>query len=261
MSIETLEIEVSNWKKMNKKPYNNKPIPAPSTVKIQKMLANHGLASRRTIEQWLREGRILLNGKKAILGDRMASTDKIQVDGKVINLNVEKEETPEIIMYHKPIGEICSRESEGTTQSVFEALPEPVSGRWVMIGRLDVTTSGLLLFTNSGDLAHQMMHPKFGLTREYLVRVLGQVTPDMLSALSNGIELEDGFASFDKITQLAKGKGAANQWFQVALSEGRNREVRRMFEAVGLQVSRLIRIRFGKYRLPRDLEPGTWRSC
>jgi 23S rRNA pseudouridine2605 synthase len=231
----------------------------PTTVKIQKILANHGLASRRTIEQWLVEGRIIVNNKKAVLGDRMSLEDTVQVDGKVIHLK-PKLLQPQILMYHKPIGEICSKE-EGSIQSVFKALPKPDSGRWVMIGRLDVTTSGLLLFTNSGDLAHQMMHPKFGLMREYLVRVLGEVTPEIFQNLKNGVMLEDGFAEFEKITQLAKGKSAANQWFQVMLSEGRNREVRRMFESQGLTVSRLIRIRFGKYQLPRDLAPGDWRIC
>lgn len=240
-----------------------------STFKIQKVLANLGLASRRTIEKWLMEGKITLNHKKAMLGDRMSLKDVIQIDGKTVSLtsltsltsNVQR---PEVIMYHKPVGELCSKKSQENSQekiqSVFEALPRPPFGRWVMVGRLDVTTSGLLLFTNSGDLAHQMMHPKFGLTREYLVRVLGKITADSLSSLQKGIMLEDGWAQFDRIIPLAKGKGAANQWFKVALSEGRNREVRRIFEAHGLTVSRLIRIRFGQYRLPRDLSPGTWRS-
>lgn len=230
----------------------------PPTVKIQKMLANQGLASRRTIEKWLTEGKITVNNKKAILGDRMSFEDQVAIEGQIIYLKPIAER-PQIIMYHKPVGEICSKDNEGTIQSVFKSLPKPPSGRWVMIGRLDVNTSGLLLFTNSGDLAHSMMHPSFGLSREYLVRVLGEVAPDTISNLQQGVMLEDGLAVFDKITQLAKGKGAANQWFQVVLPEGRNREVRRMFETQGLKVSRLIRIRFGNYRLPRDLAPGAWK--
>lgn len=228
------------------------------TVKIQKMLANHGLASRRTIEKWLSEGRITLNDKPAVLGDRMSFNDKIAIEGRVVHLNPIAEQ-PQIIMYHKPVGEVCSANDEGNIPSVFRALPQPPSGRWVMIGRLDVSTSGLLLFTNSGDLAHSMMHPKFGLSREYLVRVLGEVTPEIMDRLERGVVLEDGVAHFDKLIKLEKGKGAANQWFQVVLQEGRNREVRRMFESQGLKVSRLIRIRFGTYRLPRDLTPGSWK--
>lgn len=227
------------------------------TVKIQKMLANNGLASRRTIEKWLSEGKISLNNKTAVLGDRMSFKDKIAIEGREVHLNPIAEQ-PQIIMYHKPLGEVCSKNDEGTLPSVFRALPKPPSGRWVMVGRLDVSTSGLLLFTNSGDLAHSMMHPKFGLTREYLVRVLGEVTPEITHQLQRGVMLEDGLAQFDKFVQLEKGRGAANQWFQVVLQEGRNREVRRMFESQGLKVSRLIRIRFGSYRLPRDLNPGSW---
>lgn len=227
-------------------------------MRVQKLLANKGLGSRRAIEKWIQEGKIKINGKIAILGQSISLKDTIYVDGQRIDLTLYTEEPTRVLIYHKPEGEICSREP-GVKQSVFSQLPFLKEGKWISVGRLDVNTSGLLLFTNNGDLAHRLMHPRFQLERQYAVRVLGKVTEHTLSRLKEGIKLEEGLCAFKSITPLEQGNGA-NHWFIVSLMEGKYREVRRLWETQNCIVSRLIRIKYGNVELPRRLRKGKWQE-
>ncbi|MEK6731688.1 MAG: 23S rRNA pseudouridine(2605) synthase RluB [Pseudomonadota bacterium] len=227
------------------------------TEKLQKVLANLGLGSRREIEKWIDEGRVRLNDRPAKLGDRASLGDKIHVDDKLIKQHSTHVTPTKILLYHKPEGEICSRSDPEGRRTVFEALPVIKKGRWIMIGRLDINSSGLLLFTNDGELANHLMHPASQIEREYQVRVLGDVTSEMIKRLTKGVRLEEGMAHFKSI-KLAGGRGA-NRWYKVILTEGKNREVRRLFESQGLKISRLMRVRFGSILLPRDLHPGRYR--
>ncbi|MGD8514072.1 MAG: pseudouridine synthase [Granulosicoccaceae bacterium] len=222
------------------------------TEKLQKVLARTGIGSRRDMEQWIRDGRIKINGKTATIGDRVGADDRISIDDKP--LKVSPQMTTRVLIYHKPVGEICTRSDPEGRPSVYAALPSLPSGRWIAIGRLDLNTSGLLLFTNDGELANRLMHPSSEIEREYAVRVLGEVDGDMLEQLQQGIELEDGPARFETI--IDAGGSGANHWYHVTLREGRNREVRRMWEATGVRVSRLMRIRFGPVQLPGRLRQG-----
>ena len=224
--------------------------------KIQKVLANAGLGSRRQIEEWLREGRIAMNGEIARLGDRMTAEDNIAVDGKAIQLQKSVAQKCRVILYHKPEGEICSRSDPEGRATVFDRLPTLRNGRWISVGRLDFNTSGVLLLTNHGALANRLMHPSSEIEREYAVRIQGQVTAEMLKKLKKGIRLEDGPAHFERIID-AGGEGS-NHWYHVLVREGRNRLVRRLWETQGVVVSRLIRIRFGHITLPRMLRRGKW---
>ena len=227
------------------------------TEKLQKALANNGIGSRREMERWIQEGRISVNGQKATLGDRVALTDQIRVDGHLISRNREK--TPcRILMYNKPEGELCSRNDPEGRATVFERLPKIVDDRWIAVGRLDINTSGLLLFTNDGELANRLMHPRHEIEREYAVRIFGEVTPQMLRVLQKGVELEDGIAKFTHIHVRPTDDESQNQWFNVTLSEGRNREVRRLWESQGVQVSRLMRVRYGILDLQKRLPQGAW---
>ena len=219
------------------------------TEKLQKILASAGLGSRREIETWLQAGRVKVDGKEAKLGDRAERSASITVDGKPVALQTEK---TRLIMLNKPEGVICSRKVD--KPSVFELLPELPYGRWVSIGRLDINTSGLLLFSNDGELANKLMHPSSNLEREYLVRVLGDINDTMLGNMLKGVMLDDGMAKFEEILG-PRGKGK-NVWFNVMLKEGRKREVRRLWESQDCQVSRLKRIRYGRYSLPRELAVG-----
>lgn len=229
--------------------------------KLHKALADAGFGSRRELEQWIVAGRVSVNGLPAHVGQRVGPEDKIRVNGKLAQLKFQLR-LPRVLVYHKPEGEIVSRDDPDGRPSVFAKLPRLKIGRWISIGRLDFNSCGLLLFTNDGNLANRMMHPRHEIEREYAVRVLGEATPEMLERLRSGIQLEDGLASFSLIAE-GGGEGA-NRWYRVVLSEGRNREVRRMFEAVGLVVSRLMRVRYGPVHLSprlkrgqcRDLEPG-----
>ena len=231
-----------------------------SAERIQKVLAAAGLGSRREIETWISAGRVTINGRPAKLGDRISDTDRVNVDGKPVKALERAGETRRrIILYHKPEGELTTRKDPEGRPTVFEALPRLRGSRWVSVGRLDTNTSGLLIFTNDGALANKLMHPSSEIEREYAVRVLGKVTDEQLTLLKRGVRLEDGMAAFDDI-QEAGGEGA-NHWYHVTLKEGRNREVRRLWEAVGVTVSRLIRVRFGALALPRDLPRGTWRDA
>ena len=226
--------------------------------RIQKVLARMGFGSRREIESWIKEGRIMVNGKLAKLGDSIITEDRVQLDKKQIKFPRKTDSKPRVIAYHKPAGEICTRkDAEGRT-TVFSKLPRLKGSRWVSIGRLDINTYGLLLFTTDGDLANRLMHPSSGVDREYAVRVVGKVDDEMLKRLQQGVELEDGPAHFSDIVD--SGGDGANHWYHVTLMEGRNHEVKRLWESQGITVSRLIRVRFGPVILSRSSRVGTVRE-
>ncbi|MDR0528962.1 MAG: pseudouridine synthase [Zoogloeaceae bacterium] len=224
-----------------------------SRERLQKALARSGLGSRRQMEKWIAEGRVQVNGKTAEIGDSVSFGDRIKVNGRLVSISFSRR-APRVLLYHKPEGEIVSRNDPEGRPNVFAALPRARGGRWVAVGRLDVNTSGLLLFTTSGELANSLLHPGTGLLREYAVRVLGELSAEAREALLKGVELEDGPAAFQSVEE-AGGEGA-NRWYRVSLYEGRNREVRRLFAAAGLQVSRLIRVRYGPFVLPPGLRRG-----
>lgn len=225
----------------------------PESEKLQKVLARAGAGSRREMERWIEEGRVTVDGRQARLGDRVLPGQKLQVDGRPLP---EPALTPKarVLMYHKPEGEVTTRRDPEGRATVFDKLPSIKHGRWISIGRLDLNSSGLLLFTTDGELAHRLMHPSAAIEREYAVRVLGAVAPEAIKQLTEGVLLEDGRARFESVVD-AGGSGA-NHWYHVVIREGRNREVRRMWEAVGAKVSRLIRVRYGCVQLPRLLRPG-----
>lgn len=228
-----------------------------TTEKLQKTLARAGLGSRRDLEEWISAGRVTVNGSVAELGSRVGPDDRILVDGNP--LKVEWEPTlGRVLAYHKPEGEICSRRDPEGRPTIFDALPSAGKARWVVVGRLDINTSGLLLLTTDGELANRLMHPRHEIEREYAVRVLGEIQPDTMRNLTQGVQLEDGPAKFDSITE--RGGEGANRWFHVTLREGRNREVRRLWESQGLTVSRLIRVRYGNLVLPREIPAGRWKE-
>ncbi len=223
--------------------------------KVHKVLAQAGLGSRREIEKWVADGRVSINGTMATVGDRTDPDDKITVDGRPVKLG-RRNERLRVLIYNKPIGEICTRSDPGRRRTVFESLPPIKNGRWVAIGRLDINTSGLLLFSNHGELANRMMHPSHQVEREYVVRVRGVVDDAMLKRLQEGVLLDDGLARFARI-----GVGAVSgthQWFTVILTEGRQREVRRLWESQGVEVSRLKRSKFGTVALPSYVRTGQY---
>lgn len=225
--------------------------------KLHKVLAETGLGSRRDMEELIIAGRVSVNGEPAHIGQRILPADQVRINGKLLQRKVSTR-PPRVLIYHKPAGEIVSHNDPGGRSSVFDRLPVMKSGKWLAIGRLDFNTEGLLLFTTSGDLANRLMHPRYGIEREYAVRTLGTLEEGMRQKLLAGVELEDGVAQFSKITD-GGGEGV-NKWYQVTIGEGRNREVRRMFEATGLTVSRLIRTRYGTMLLPRNLKRGRWEE-
>jgi len=233
------------------------PPPDDASIKLHKALADAGFGSRRELEEWVAAGRVSVNDEPAHVGQRIGHGDKVRVNGKLVNLKFASR-LPRVLLYHKPEGEIVSRDDPEKRASVFEKLPKVNGGRWIAIGRLDFNSCGLLLFTTSGDLANRLMHPRYGLERDYAVRVLGELTPEAVTQLTTGIELPDGPARF---LRFAEGGGeGANHWYNVTLAEGRNREVRRMFEAVGVKVSRLMRVRYGPVPLPPGLKRGQHRE-
>jgi 23S rRNA pseudouridine2605 synthase len=253
-----------------------------SMIRIQKLLAEAGLGSRRSIEEWIRAGRITVAGQVAKLGDRATAADDVRLDGRRIELTAPRagDAPGELLLYHKPLGEVTTRRDPQGRPTVFERLPEVDRGRWITVGRLDVNTSGLLLFTTDGALAHRLMHPSSEIEREYLVRVRGRPDERVLQQLRRGVELEDGLARFDRISAgearsaerpAMDGRAGtptqgrllaeAHSSFRVVLHEGRNREVRRLWAAVGFEVSRLLRIRYGPIELPRELRPGLSRKA
>ncbi|MDT8385944.1 MAG: pseudouridine synthase [Thiogranum sp.] len=226
--------------------------------RLQKLLARAGLGSRRQLEDWIRDGRVEVDGKRAELGQKVSGRERIVVDGKRVQLNPDVEAGPEVLVYHKPIGEVCTRDDPERRPTVYHALPKPQQqGRWISIGRLDINTSGLLLFTTDGELAHRLTHPSHEIEREYAVRLLGEVDMPMLERLVEGVELDDGPARFVAIEE--SGGSGANRWFHVIIKEGRNREVRRLWESQGITVSRLSRVRYGPVVLERSLRPGQSR--
>jgi 23S rRNA pseudouridine2605 synthase len=245
--------------------------------RIQKVLAMAGLASRRAIEDWIREGRIKVNGDVATIGHRIKAKDRITVDGRPFRLSLQKEPR-RVLLYKKRVGEVVTRSDPDGRKTVFRKLPELQSGRWIAVGRLDINTSGLLLLTNDGELARRLTHPSFEIRREYAVRVLGGVDAETIKRLRKGVELEDGLARFEDIAVVdglplgaaddeetsEAGEGgdriSANRWLHVALREGRNREVRRLFESQNLQVSRLIRIAYGPIRLGGGVRSSSYRD-
>ena len=228
--------------------------------KLKKVLANQGLGSRREMERWIEAGRVSVDGKIATLGDRVESGQQIRVDGHLLSRQAEKP-VCRVLMYNKPEGELCSRHDPEGRPTVFDRLPAIRVGRWIAVGRLDINTSGLLLFTNDGELANRLMHPKCEVEREYAVRVFGEVSGKTLNTLTKGVELEDGLARFTEIKARSKPAGeeeSMNRWYNVTLSEGRNREVRRLWESQEMQVSRLVRVRYGPVELQKRLPQGAW---
>ncbi|MFC3113041.1 23S rRNA pseudouridine(2605) synthase RluB [Rodentibacter caecimuris] len=228
--------------------------------KLQKVLARAGQGSRREIEAMIAENRVSVDGKIATLGDRIDvhSGVKVRIDGRIINLQQAQKEMCRVLMYYKPEGELCTRSDPEGRATVFDRLPRLNGARWIAVGRLDINTSGLLLFTTDGELANRLMHPSREVEREYSVRVFGQVDDVMLARLRKGVQLEDGPANFKEIKFI--GGVGMNQWYEVTLMEGRNREVRRLWESQGIQVSRLIRIRYGNIKLMKGLPRGGWEE-
>jgi 23S rRNA pseudouridine2605 synthase len=223
--------------------------------RIQKLLAGAGHGSRRAIEEWIRAGRVTVNDKVAVLGDRATAADRICLDGRPLDLGGSRSAT-EVLLYHKPLGEVTTRSDPQGRPTVFDRLPAAGSGRWIVVGRLDVNTTGLLLFTNDGELAHRLMHPSSEIDREYRVRLRGTPPEPVLERLRKGVVLDDGPARFDRI-ELESADGS-HSWWRVTLHEGRNREVRRLFEHEGFEVSKLSRQRYGPIDLPQDLRVGAF---
>lgn len=230
--------------------------------RIQKRLAAMGLASRREIERMIEQGLVKVNGELAKIGQPVSDDDVVMFDGKKINLSTDATPSKHLIIYNKPEGEICTRKDTHGRPTVFDNLPSVRNGRWISIGRLDINTSGLLLFTTDGELANRLMHPSYTIDREYAVRVLGDVTDDMIKTLITGVELEDGPARFEDVVapKYDEDNTKANQWFYVCIQEGRNREVRRIWEALpDIKVSRLKRVRYANVFLDKNLKQGQWR--
>jgi 23S rRNA pseudouridine2605 synthase len=229
---------------------------SPAGDKLHKLLAQAGCGSRREMERVIAAGRVSVNGKAATLGDRATVSDLIKLDGKPVKLGAAPGSESIVLIYNKPEGEICSRSDPEGRRTVFESLPKLPAGRWISVGRLDYNTSGLLLFTTDGVLANKLMHPSSVIEREYLCRVLGNVDEPMIKRMTEGVLLDDGVARFSDVVE-GGGEGA-NRWFYVVVMEGRNREVRRLWESQDVQVSRLKRVRYGKVFLPSKLRQGQW---
>lgn len=225
----------------------------PASQKLQKVLAAAGFGSRREMEEWIGNGRVSVNGEVATLGTRITEEDRVLADRRPVRWPFGLA-LPRVLIYHKPEGEIVSRDDPGARQTVFDNLPRIKNGKWIAIGRLDFNTEGLLIFTSDGELANRLMHPSFAVEREYAVRIMGELTREHMQQLTSGIELDDGLARFERIME--EGGDNSNRWYRVVIREGRNREIRRMFAEVGMMVSRLIRVRFGVVNLPARVKRG-----
>ena len=224
--------------------------------RIQKVLARAGYGSRRQLEVLIKEGKVSVNGSIAKLGDQVDIGDSLRLDDKPLSAKRLWQKPQQVLLYNKPVGEVCTRKDPEGRRTIFQSLPIPEEGRWVGVGRLDINTSGLIILTTDGELANRLMHPSNEMDREYAVRVLGAVGPEIMQNLRDGVELEDGKAKFNDI-QEAGGEGA-NHWYHVVIQEGRNREVRRLWESQGVQVSRLMRVRYGPIIIPSQLKMGRW---
>ncbi|HZJ94948.1 MAG TPA: pseudouridine synthase [Thiopseudomonas sp.] len=236
------------------------PTAAPVGEKLQKVLARRGFGSRREMERWISEGRVQVNARVAKLGTRVDALDAISVDGRPLKTEDADYQQRRVLIYNKPDGEVCTRRDPEGRPTVFDRIPPPQVGRWINVGRLDINTTGLLMFTTDGELANRLMHPSYQMDREYAVRVRGEVTDEMIENLKKGVMLEDGPAKFTDI-QAAPGDGdSINRWFHCVVMEGRNREVRRLWESQGLVVSRLKRVRFGPVFLTSEMRMGRWRE-
>lgn len=223
--------------------------------RLHKMLAQAGVGSRREMEELIRAGKVTVNGQVAEIGAQVEESDAVKVNGRIVRFRPAAK-LPRVLLYHKPEGEIVSRDDPEKRESVFDVLPQIRGGKWIAVGRLDFNTGGLLIFTTSGELANHLMHPRFEVEREYAIRVRGELAPDQLQQLKQGVEMEDGPAHFESLVD--EGGEGSNHWYRGVLKEGRNREVRRMFETMGLTVSRLIRVRFGMLTLPPRVKRGRW---
>lgn len=225
--------------------------------KLQKVLAQQGIGSRRQLEQWIKEGRVKVNNQVAHLGQRVLPADALSVDGKTLKRTSKARAHPRVLLYYKPEGEVCTHNDPEGRPTIYKNLPKLEQSKWISVGRLDLNTSGLLLLTNDGELSNRLMHPRYELEREYLVRVRGVVRREDLKMLTHGVQLEDGFSRFTRVVAM-EAAGRSNHWYRVALKTGRNREVRRLWESLGYEVSRLKRIRYGDIQLPPALKPRKW---
>ncbi len=251
-NVKNKKSSTSSWKTERKPQHQSHDIMMPNKAeRIQKVLARGGLASRREIERWIDEGRLSVNGVKVTPGLHLKSGDQVQLNGRPINWEKYTEQPTRVIVYNKPTGEVVTRRDPQGRPVVFSRLPKLDIGRWISVGRLDINTSGLLLLTNNGELANRLMHPSAEVDREYAVRILGNVSDEMIAQLKAGVELEDGKAHFDDI-RFFSGEGA-NKWFHVVVKEGRNRLVRRLWESQNVTVSRLMRVRYGPAVLPGNV--------
>lgn len=226
--------------------------------RVQKILGRAGIASRREIERWIEAGRVTINGHRASLGARIAAGDRIYIDGRRLKAEIFQTPTVRCLLYNKPVGLLCSRSDPNGRGTIFDRLPRLQSARWISVGRLDINTAGLLILTTDGLLAHRLMHPSFMVDREYMVRIQGELDVETQRLLRTGVMLDDGTARFKEL-QLAGGQGS-NHWYRVVVDEGRNRLVRRVLESQGVRVNRLLRTRYGKLSLPRQLATGRWRE-
>lgn len=239
----------------------------PTDEKLQKILARAGFGSRRSVETLISEGLVKVNGRTAKLGDRATAADKIKVKDQAVKESRLQKQPTQVILYNKPEGKVCTRNDDKGRETIFQQLPRIINGRWISIGRLDLNTSGLLILTNNGELANRMMHPSYEVEREYTVRVFGEVSDEALKQVVKGVQLDDGPARFNKVTKMQTSleNESINKWYKVTIKEGRYREVRRIWEAVGVQVSRLHRVRYGQFTIPRNLRKGkteelTWKQ-
>ena len=227
-------------------------------IRIHKILADHGIGSRRGIESLIRQKKVLVNGQLAIIGQLVSEKDTFEIEGRSIKLLKKDPTKRRVLMYNKRVGEISSRNDPDHKKTIFDSLPKLRSGRWVSVGRLDINTSGLILFSNDGSFANNLMHPSSNIEREYVARVHGHVSEKIVNNLVKGVKLEDGFAKFSDVQRGRKGK--TNQWFAMVIMEGRSREVRRLWESQGLEISRLKRVRYGNIFLPATLKQGAFKE-